>query len=224
MRSGGSGVGERLGRNDDLRWQPGGVNRVERDRLLQAARREHAEACRKPTAKGSPPRWRRGIAVAGRRASQGERGGVHQCGVPPKGNADFAWVQHFIHHLAPQGMAGFILANGSKSSNQSGDCNARSARQRWVTDSQGLGSQRDIRQSLIEADLVDCMVALPGQLFYSTQIPVCLWLLAKSKAADAKRGFCERRQQTRRRNPRTRLARLLRRDVFPQKSNTKGCD
>ena len=80
MRGGGSGVGERLGRNDDLRWQPSGVNRVERDRLLQAARREHAEACGKPTAKGSPPRWRRGIAGAGRRASQGERGGVHQLG------------------------------------------------------------------------------------------------------------------------------------------------
>jgi hypothetical protein len=73
------------------------------------------------------------------------------------------------------------------SSNQSGDCNARSARREWATDSQGLGSQRDIRRALIEADLVDCMVALPGQLFYSTQIPVCLWFLAKNKAADAKR-------------------------------------
>ncbi len=52
---------------------------------------------------------------------QGERGGVHQCGVPPKGNANFAWVQHFIHHLAPQGMVGFVLADGSISSNQSGD-------------------------------------------------------------------------------------------------------
>ncbi len=99
-----------------------------------------------------------------------------QFGVPPKGNANFAWVQHFIHHLAPQGMAGFVLANGSMSSNQSGE--------------------GDIRQKLIEADLVDCMVALPGQLFYSTQIPVCLWFLAKSKAADAKRGFRARRQQT----------------------------
>jgi type I restriction enzyme M protein len=71
-----------------------------------------------------------------------------QFGVPPKGNANFAWVQHFIHHLAPQGMAGFVLANGSMSSNQSGE--------------------GDIRRALIEADLVDCMVALPGQLFYST--------------------------------------------------------
>jgi type I restriction enzyme M protein len=99
-----------------------------------------------------------------------------QFGVPPKGNANFAWVQHFIHHLAPQGMAGFVLANGSMSSNQSGE--------------------GQIRQALIEADLVDCMVALPGQLFYSTQIPVCLWFLAKNKNADAKRGFRDRRKQT----------------------------
>ena len=84
-------------------------------------------------------------------------------GVPPRGNANFAWVQHFIHHLAPNGMAGFVLANGSMSSNQSGE---------------GV-----IRRALIEADLVDCMVALPGQLFYSTQIPVCLWFLTKSKGA-----------------------------------------
>ena len=99
-----------------------------------------------------------------------------QFGVPPKGNANFAWVQHFIHHLAPQGMAGFVLANGSMSSNQSGE--------------------GEIRKALIEADLVDCMVALPGQLFYSTQIPVCLWFLAKSKAADSQRGFRDRRGHT----------------------------
>ena len=85
-----------------------------------------------------------------------------QFGVPPKGNANFAWVQHFIHHLAPQGMAGFVLANGSMSSNQSGE--------------------GDIRRALIEADLVSCMVALPGQLFYSTQIPVCLWFLRRDKS------------------------------------------
>jgi type I restriction enzyme M protein len=85
-----------------------------------------------------------------------------QFGVPPKGNANFAWVQHFIHHLAPHGMAGFVLANGSMSSNQSGE--------------------GDIRRALIEADLVDCMVALPGQLFYSTQIPVCLWFIARNKS------------------------------------------
>ena len=89
-----------------------------------------------------------------------------QYGVPPKGNANFAWVQHFIHHLAPQGMAGFVLANGSMSSNQSGE--------------------GEIRKALIEADIVDCMVAMPGQLFYSTQIPVCLWFLTKSKT-EAKR-------------------------------------
>jgi type I restriction enzyme M protein len=84
-----------------------------------------------------------------------------QHGIPPKGNANFAWVSHFIHHLAPNGMAGFVLANGSMSSNQSGE--------------------GDIRKAIIEADLVDCMVAMPGQLFYSTQIPVCLWFLAKKK-------------------------------------------
>jgi len=99
-----------------------------------------------------------------------------QFGVPPKGNANFAWVQHFIHHLAPNGYAGFVLANGSMSSNQSGE--------------------GEIRKAIIEADLVDCMVALPGQLFYSTQIPVCLWFLAKNKNADAKRAFRDRRKQT----------------------------
>ncbi len=82
-------------------------------------------------------------------------------GVPPKGNANFAWVQHIVHHLAPTGAAGFVLANGSMSSNQSGE-----------------GA---IRKSLIEADLVDCMVALPGQLFYSTQIPACLWFLSRDR-------------------------------------------
>jgi len=82
-------------------------------------------------------------------------------GVPPAGNANFAWVQHIVHHLAPGGVAGFVLANGSMSSNQSGE--------------------GEIRKSLIEADLVDCMVALPGQLFYSTQIPACLWFLRRDK-------------------------------------------
>ncbi len=82
-------------------------------------------------------------------------------GIPPKGNANFAWVQHFIHHLAPAGFAGFVLANGSMSSNQSGE--------------------GEIRKAMVEADLVDCMVALPGQLFYSTQIPVCLWFLTRNK-------------------------------------------
>ena len=83
-------------------------------------------------------------------------------GVPPKGNANFAWVQHMVHHLGPAGVAGFVLANGSMSSSQSGE--------------------GEIRKNLIEADLVDCMVALPGQLFYSTQIPACLWFLARSRS------------------------------------------
>jgi type I restriction enzyme M protein len=84
-----------------------------------------------------------------------------QYGVPPPRNANFAWVQHIVHHLAPAGIAGFVLANGSMSSNQSGE--------------------GEIRKSLIEVDLVDCMVALPGQLFYSTQIPACLWFLARDR-------------------------------------------
>jgi type I restriction enzyme M protein len=87
--------------------------------------------------------------------------GRWQFGVPPSGNANFAWVQHFIHHLAPHGQAGFVLANGSMSSKASGD--------------------GEIRKAIVDADLVDCMVALPGQLFYSTQIPVCLWFLARGK-------------------------------------------
>jgi len=96
---------------------------------------------------------------------------------PPVGNANFAWVQHFIHHLAPTGTAGFVLANGSMSSN--------------------TGGEGEIRQAIIEADLVDCMVALPGQLFYSTQIPVCLWFLSRNKrggaSVPASRKFTERR-------------------------------
>jgi type I restriction enzyme M protein len=84
-----------------------------------------------------------------------------QYGVPPAGNANFAWVQHIVHHLAPAGVAGFVLANGSMSSNQSGE--------------------GDIRKNLIEADIVDCMVALPGQLFYSTPISACLWFLARDR-------------------------------------------
>ncbi len=82
-------------------------------------------------------------------------------GAPPPGNANFAWVQHIVHHLAPAGTAGFVLANGSMSSQQSGE--------------------GEIRKNLVEADVVDCMVALPGQLFYSTQIPVCLWFLARDR-------------------------------------------
>lgn len=85
-----------------------------------------------------------------------------QHGIPPVGNANMAWVQHMVHHLSPRGFAGFVLANGSMSSNTSGE--------------------GEIRKNLIEANLVDCMVALPGQLFYTTQIPVCLWFLAKDRS------------------------------------------
>jgi type I restriction enzyme M protein len=88
-------------------------------------------------------------------------------GVPPKGNANFGWLQHIIHHLAPRGTAGVVLANGSMSSQQSGE--------------------GDIRKAMIEADQVDCMVALPGQLFFSTQIPACLWILARDKSANGHR-------------------------------------
>ena len=82
-------------------------------------------------------------------------------GAPPVGNANFAWVQHFLYHLAPRGMAGFVLANGSMSSSQSNE---------------GV-----IRKAMIEGDLVDCIVALPGQLFRSTQIPACLWFLSRGR-------------------------------------------
>jgi len=82
-------------------------------------------------------------------------------GPPPVGNANFAWLQHILHHLSPAGTAGVVLANGSMSSTQSGE--------------------GDIRKAMVEGDVIDCMIALPGQLFYSTQIPVCLWFLARDK-------------------------------------------
>lgn len=94
-------------------------------------------------------------------------------GVPPAGNANFAWVQHFISHLAPNGIAAFVLANGSMSSNQSGE--------------------GEIRKAIIEADLVDCMIALPSQLFYTTQIPACLWFVTRNKGNGK---FRDRRKQT----------------------------
>ncbi len=84
-----------------------------------------------------------------------------QYGTPPPGNANFAWIQHIVHHLAPRGIAGFVLANGSMSAAQSGE--------------------GEIRKNLIEADLVDCMVALPSQLFYSVPIPACLWFLGRNR-------------------------------------------
>jgi type I restriction enzyme M protein len=94
-------------------------------------------------------------------------------GAPPAGNANFGWVQHMIHHLAPNGIAGFVLANGSMSSNTSGE--------------------GEIRKKMIEADLVDCMIALPGQLFYGSQIPVCLWFLTRNKSNGK---FRDRHKQT----------------------------
>ena len=96
-----------------------------------------------------------------------------QYGMPPAGSANYAWVQHFLYHLAPTGLAGFVLSNGSMASNQSGE--------------------GEIRRKIIEADLVDCMVALPSQLFLNAQIPACLWFLARAK----KNGrFRDRRGQT----------------------------
>ena len=83
-------------------------------------------------------------------------------GMPPKANANFAWLQHIIHHLSSKGYAGVVLANGSMSSN---------------TNNEGV-----IRKNLLEADIVDCMIALPGQLFFNTQIPACIWIMAKDKS------------------------------------------
>lgn len=94
-------------------------------------------------------------------------------GTPPQGNANFAWLAHIYHHLAPRGTAGVVLANGSMSSQS--------------------GGEGDIRKAMVEKDAVDCMIALPGQLFYSTQIPACLWFLARDKSAN---GHRDRRGQT----------------------------
>lgn len=96
-----------------------------------------------------------------------------QLGVPPKGNANFAWIQHMLYHLAPGGTAGIVLANGSMSSSQS--------------------AEAEIRRNLVEANLVDCMIALPGSLFYSTQIPACLWFLARGRSGESGR---DRRGET----------------------------
>ena len=94
-------------------------------------------------------------------------------GTPPVNNANYAWIQHFIHHLAPNGVAGFVMANGSMSTN--------------------TASEGEIRKGIIEADIVDCMIALPGQLFYTTQIPVCLWFIARNKRNGK---FLDRRGET----------------------------
>lgn len=90
-----------------------------------------------------------------------------QYGIPPQNNANFAWVQHMISKLSPAGTAGFVLANGSMSST--------------------IGGEGAIRKNLIEKDLVECIVTLPGQLFYSTQISVCIWVVSKNKAKTGKR-------------------------------------
>ena len=82
-------------------------------------------------------------------------------GIPPVGNANYAWLQHFAHKLSPNGTAGIVLANGSMNSNS--------------------GGEGDIRKNMIEAGLIDCMVALPAQLFYNTMIPACLWFLTRNK-------------------------------------------
>ncbi len=82
-------------------------------------------------------------------------------GVPPEGNANYAWLQHFVHKLSPNGTAGIVLANGSMNSN--------------------TGGEGDIRRNMIDAGIIDCMVALPSQLFYNTMIPACLWFFARNK-------------------------------------------
>ena len=92
------------------------------------------------------------------------------------GNANYAWILHFLHHLAPHGTAGFVLANGSLTSNTSGE--------------------GDIRKAIIEADMVDCIIGLPGQLFYTTPIPACLWFLTRNKGADKEHGFRARHGET----------------------------
>jgi type I restriction enzyme M protein len=96
-----------------------------------------------------------------------------QYGTPPAGNANFAWLQHMLHHLAPKGSMALLLANGSMSSNS--------------------GGEGEIRKALCEADLVECMVALPGQLFTNTQIPACIWFLTKNKRANG--AYRERKGQ-----------------------------
>jgi type I restriction enzyme M protein len=95
---------------------------------------------------------------------------------PPTGNANYAWILHMVSKLSEHGVAGFVLANGSMSTNTTGE--------------------GTIRQKMVENDLIDCMIALPGQLFYTTQIPVCLWFVTKSKKADAERGYRNREGET----------------------------
>lgn len=96
--------------------------------------------------------------------------------VPPTGNANYAWIMHMLSHLSENGTAGFVLANGSMSSQSSGE--------------------GELRKQFVENDLVDCMIALPGQLFYTTQIPVCLWFMTKNKGKDEAKGYRDRRGET----------------------------
>ena len=130
-------------------------------------------------------RWAFGTPPAGGSRKQKDGSTINVDG----GNANYAWIQHFVHHLSPGGTAGFVLANGSMSTNTSGE--------------------GKIRQKLIDADMVDCMIALPGQLFYTTQIPVCLWFMCRDKsgtpsstgpfsqrAKGSKRHFRDRRGET----------------------------
>ena len=98
-------------------------------------------------------------------------------GTPPQGNANYAWLQHMLHHLRPTGRAGIVLANGSMSSSQN--------------------SEGDIRAAMVQADVVEVMVALPGQLFFNTQIPACLWFLAKQKTRKGEVLFIDARKQGR---------------------------
>ncbi|MFT6906338.1 MAG: type I restriction enzyme M protein [Oleiphilaceae bacterium] len=95
---------------------------------------------------------------------------------PPTGNANYAWILHMLSKLSESGTAGFVLANGSMSTNTTGE-----------------GA---IRQEIIDNDHVDCMIALPGQLFFTTQIPVCLWFLTKNKREDKVRGYRDRQGET----------------------------
>lgn len=117
-------------------------------------------------------------------------------GVPPAGNANFAWMQHMIHHLAPNGKAGIVLANGALSSQ--------------------TGGEGEIRKNIVEADLVEGIVALPSQLFYSTGIPVCLWFLSKNKEQKGKTLFIDAR------NMGTMVTRKLRELTAPDPS--EGAD
>lgn len=123
---------------------------------------DHFSGARADYVLANPPfnmkRWGAAAVAQDARWSYGE---------PPDRNANYAWIQHFIHHLAPDGRAGFVMANGSLTSSTSGE--------------------GEIRKEIVEADLVDCIVALPGQLFFTTGIPVSLWFVDRNKASARER-------------------------------------